>query len=441
MSQVMLAFLGTNDYLPCNYLLNEKGKISGVRFIQEALVSLFCKDWTEKDRIIIFLTEEAKNKNWVDNGHKDRDGKPLQREGLKRRLESLGLKTKILDKEIPDGRTEEEIWRIFDEVLNQIDHGDEVIFDMTHAFRSLPMLAIIILNYAKVIKNIKINGVYYGAFESLGSIREVEKMAVQDRNVPIFNLTPFVRLFDWTNAIHNFITYGDAKDISELTQQEIKSILADTQGKDEGAQNLRELSKQLKKLTKLIQTSRGPGLIDGFDFDGLRELIKKEGFLKPINPLLDKIANKIKDFKNKDIKNGYAAVEWCIQHNLIPQGYTLLQETMISEVVVRHFGQSEILNEDKRKLAAQALHIANRNIIANRKIPEEEWEEPAKSRKEDVQKIISCLSEDFIKIYDSITQDRNDINHAGFRTQPSQPEDLQERLKERYYKNLKKGLA
>jgi CRISPR-associated Csx2 family protein len=434
MSRVLLAFLGTNDYLPCNYLLNEKEKIGGVRFIQEALVSLFCKDWTEEDRVIIFLTEEAKNKNWVDNGHKDKDGKPLQREGLKRRLESLGLKAKILDKEIPDGRTEKEVWRIFDEVLNQINDGDEVIFDMTHAFRSLPMLAIIILNYAKVIKGIKIKGIYYGAFESLGSIREVEKMDIQDRNAPIFNLTPFVRLFDWTNATHNFITYGDAKDLSGLTQQEIKSILADTQGKDEDAQNLRKLSTQLKKFTELIQMSRGRKLIEDVDFDGLRELIKKEGFLKPINPLLDKIADKIKDFKNRDIKNGYAAVEWCIQHNLIPQGYTLLQETMISEVVARHFDKSEIFKEEKRELVAQALQIANKNI------PETKWNELAKNRKEDVQKIISCLSKDFIKIYDSITQDRNDINHAGFRTHPSEPKALQDRLRG-YYEKLKKGLG
>jgi len=435
MSQIMLAFLGTNDYLPCNYLLNGREKINDVRFIQEALVSLFCKDWTEEDRVTIFLTEEAKNKNWVDDGH-SRDGKPLQREGLKRRLESLGLKTKILAKEVPDGRTEEEVWKIFDEVLNQINDGDEVIFDITHAFRSLPMLAIVILNYAKVIKNIKINGVYYGAFESLGSIHEVKEMEIQDRNAPIFNLTSFVRLFDWTNATHNFITYGDAKDISELTQQEIKPILADTKGKDEGAQNLRKLSTQLKKFTELIQTSRGPDIIKDIDFDNLRELIKisKGGLLSPINPLLDKISNKIKDFKSNDVKNGYAAVEWCIGHNLIQQGYTLLQETMLSEVITKHFGNNEITDREKRKLVAQAINIANRNI------PEGEWKESAKSRKEDVKKIIGCLSKDFIRIYDAITQCRNDINHAGFVTDPIQPKDLKNKLKE-YYEKLKKGLA
>ena len=45
MAKVMFAFLGTQNYLPCNYLLNDE-KVSDVRFVQEAIASLFCKDWT-----------------------------------------------------------------------------------------------------------------------------------------------------------------------------------------------------------------------------------------------------------------------------------------------------------------------------------------------------------------------------------------------------------
>lgn len=38
--------------------------------------------------------------------------------------------------------------------------GDEIIFDITHSFRSIPMLAITIMNYAKVLKNCKLKEVY-----------------------------------------------------------------------------------------------------------------------------------------------------------------------------------------------------------------------------------------------------------------------------------------
>lgn len=429
----MLTFLGTNDYLPCNYLLNKK-KADNARFVQEALASILCKNWDEEDKIVVFLTEDAKNRNWVDNGHKDRDDKPLQREGLKRRLERLGLKANILTKEIPRGRSEGEIWDIFGIVFNQISEGDEIIFDITHGFRSLPMLAMIVLNYAKVLKNIKINGIYYGAFESLGFKRDVEKMSKKHRNAPIFNLSPFVRLFNWTGAIDNFLTYGDAKDINTLTNEKIMPILRETEGKNKEAKNLRNLGVQLEKLTELIQTSRGYGLVRDFDFSQLRELIDSntKSTLKPLNPLLGRISDKIKSFANNEIEKGYSAVKWCIEHNLIQQGYTMLQEMMISEIVANNFEKDKIANREKRQLVSQAINIKHR------KKPENKWEEPAQSNKKDVQRILDGLDEDFVKIYDSVSQYRNDINHAGFGDNPHKPEVLKKRLK-MYYEKLRGG--
>lgn len=433
MSNVMLTFLGTNDYLPCNYSLDRR-KASNIRFVQEALASILCKDWNKKDKIIVFLTKEAKNKNWVDNGHKDRDGNPLQREGLKHRLEHLNLKVSVVTRDVPDGRSEPEIWEIFDVVFNQINDGDEITFDITHAFRSLPLLAIIILNYARVLKNVKINGVYYGAIESLGTITDIEKKDIKDRNAPIFDLTPFIHLFNWTSAIDDFLTYGDAKDINALTKKKITPILRNTKGKDEDAKKLKAFGVQLEKFTELIQTSRGLSVIKSFDFNNLRELISsnKESILKPINPLLDRISDKIKDFNNNDIENGYTAVEWCIEHNLIQQGYTILQETMISEIVAKHFGKAEIANRDKRKLVSQAINIKHK------KIPEDKWKNAAESNKEVVQKIMSELDDDFVRIFDSVSQYRNDIDHAGFGDNPHKPEDLKRQIKE-YYGKLKGG--
>jgi len=434
MSNVILTFLGTNDYLPCNYLLDGK-KVNNVRFVQGALVSMLCKDWNEDDKITVFLTKEAKNKNWDDNGHKDRDGKALQKEGLKKRLEHLNLKANIVTIDVPDGRSEDEVWKIFDVVFNQINDGDEIIFDITHAFRSLPMLVIIILNYARVLKRIKIKGIYYGAFESLGTIHDVEKMDLKDRNVPIFNLTPFAYLFNWTGAIDNFITYSDARSINKLASEELTPILKETKGRDEEAQNLKNLGVQLEKFTELIQTSRGFNIIKGFDFNNLRELINssKESILKPINPLLDRISDKIKSFNNNDIINGYAAVEWCIEHNLIQQGYTILQETMISEIVVKHFGEDKIADRNKREIVSQAINIKHR------KTPEDGWKNIARDNKKVVQKIMGKLDDDFIKIFDSVSQYRNDINHAGFGDNPHKPEDLKRQLKE-YYEKLKGGI-
>ena len=62
----------------------------------------------------------------------------------------------IIPVNIPDGLKQNEIWEIFDKIVENIDAGDEIYFDMTHSFRFLPMLAITVLNYSRVIKK-KIN--------------------------------------------------------------------------------------------------------------------------------------------------------------------------------------------------------------------------------------------------------------------------------------------
>jgi hypothetical protein len=45
MARVYLSFLGTNDYLLCIYYFQEK-EIQGIRFVQEATISMNCRDWS-----------------------------------------------------------------------------------------------------------------------------------------------------------------------------------------------------------------------------------------------------------------------------------------------------------------------------------------------------------------------------------------------------------
>lgn len=48
------------------------------------------------------------------------------------------------------------------------------------------------------------------------------------------------------------------------------------------------------------------------------------------------------------------------------------------------------------------------------------------------------VSEDFVKIYDAISQSRNGINHAGIRDNHRKPDDLINNLK-KYYDKFKAG--
>ena len=100
---------------------------------------------------------------------------------------------------------------LYNEQVINLKDEEEIIVDITHSFRSLPMLLITLLNFAKQVKRIKVTGIYYAAFESLGTMSEIAKIQPEDRIVPILNLTSFSQLQDWTNATYDFINYGNVK--------------------------------------------------------------------------------------------------------------------------------------------------------------------------------------------------------------------------------------
>ncbi|MGB9617916.1 MAG: TIGR02221 family CRISPR-associated protein, partial [Desulfomonilaceae bacterium] len=166
MARVFISVLGTGDYVPCSYRFNDGTVVSSVRFVQEATVSYSCMEWSDQDRILIFTTEGSRTKNWEDSGATDVEGNPL--EGLAARLNALPLRVPFCNVMIPDGKIQEEIWEIFQALLANLMEGDEVVFDITHSFRSIPMLVLVVLNYAKVVKKVTLRGIYYGALEALG---------------------------------------------------------------------------------------------------------------------------------------------------------------------------------------------------------------------------------------------------------------------------------
>ena len=76
---------------------------------------------------------------------------------------------------IPGGSSVEEFWEIFETVNEHIPEEAEIVFDVTHSFRSLPLIMSVLLNYLEVVKGTKLVGCYYGAFEVLGRAADVEK--------------------------------------------------------------------------------------------------------------------------------------------------------------------------------------------------------------------------------------------------------------------------
>jgi len=414
MGNVYISFLGTSDYVPCTYYMSKENfECENVRFVQEATVRIACKEWSSDDRIIIFTTQEAYNKNWLNNGHIDkRTGKRLNRRGLMECLSdpALGLSCEIVQKGIPDGKSEEEIWEIFNIVFRALREGDEVVFDITHAFRSLPMLAVVILNYAKVTKWISLKAVYYGAFEVIGTPQEAKNIPLERRRAPIFDLTVFDQLIDWTVAIDRFIESGDAALIERLTKSgRVKEILAETKGGDANAAAIRDIGRTLKSFCDALATCRGPE-ISPIAMSLQRKLQQCEdtGLLPPFQPLFGLLEKSISSFTGQTIVDGLTAAKWCFEHSLLQQAYTILQETLISHMVLAVGGDPMDLVQ--RDIASQAIKIKKERL------PEEEWHPPAKDNKEMTWRHLNLLGmkSDLVAVMYELSQYRNDLNHAGY---------------------------
>jgi len=425
MANLYLSFLGTNDYLEAIYHFNDQKKQT--RFIQEATVGFLCQDWTDEDKIIIFNTADAKKNNWFDGGFANSS------KGLKSCLEALSLKPTIHGIDIPTGATESEIWSIFNIVLNQIKENDVVVFDITHAFRSIPMLAIVILNYAKVIKKIHLSGIYYGAFETICPAPLVKEKPIEQRLAPVFNLTAFDELLSWSMALDRFMSTGDASATASLAKITSLPILKETKGQDKAAKATDNLAKKLEEFSQAIASCRGKKI--SATADQLKKSIAACLALDSINsallPMLKDLDGRLSQFKNNPVSDGFHAVRWCIDHNLIQQGYTFLQESIITWIAAEFSLDYKV--RDNRRIVSQALAISHKNF------PENKWEKPACDHPDIVNKCLNIIRNkpSLADIYEQITQRRNDINHSGMVSNPVSFDHLKNKLDD-FLRNIEK---
>ena len=397
---VFISFLGTNKYLPCNYF-DDKGRCDNVRFIQTAVRKLHCPDAGQS---LIFVTETAKAANLAD----------LQKECRENGLPEL---TPV---DIPDGRNEGELWEIFHKAGEAVPQESSLVFDITHSFRSLPVLMTNLLNYLRVVKEARLACCCYGAFETLGSAREVEAKIplVKDRDAPIFDLTPFFALNDWTDAISQFRKYGRSESLLGLTKDNLSGILEKSQGRDINAATLRGVMKAVDDFSNLAHTANC-GKLYKMDVrqrivEPLEKLAASEdsGLLPQLRPVLDKVRTTFADYEDRSLENGLRAAAWCAEHNLVPQGFTMLQETIISLEVERRRERLDALkyaNLERRSFISDALTAAARK-------------EPMRKERQNTEEEIRLFGDlraawagknDFLTNYETLRMRRNQVNHGG----------------------------
>lgn len=423
--KVFISVLGSNNYTECIYWKDEY-KSAPVRFIQEATLDYLTKkeEWTDNDMAVFLLTDEAEKANWLDNGHFRRDtNEIIPCEGLEQRLIKMNLPIQISTiNHLPHGNNEAEIWEIFEKTFSRLQDGDELYFDLTHGFRYLPMLVMVLINYSKFLKNTKVRSITYGNFESRNKITNES---------PIIDLLLLSTLQDWTYAAGQFLDSGNVQKLINLSTEKINPILRETKGKDEGAKILRKFIKSLEDSVEDMQACRGVNVVEAINLGALKQITSQleSTFIQPLNPIFDKIKSRFEDFSEyANVKNGFIASKWCLDNGLYQQSITIFMENIVTLIC-----QEEDIDyrSNERELVNKAFKIKANNIDErNWKFSSDITEEELIVSKSKIKKLLS--NNQLIRFSASFqvcTEIRNDINHSGMRNNPQNPKGIKEKIK------------
>jgi len=321
--RVYISFLGTSNYVEFVYKIDGK-ESSPTRFIQEALVEKYCKDWGEGDAILIFATATAKKRNWQDNGHKG-ETNDLYNQGLETRFKGMTLNPdlRIDCIKIPEVESQEDIWELFNIVNDEIKSYKEIYFDITHAYRFIPMFAMSLFNYSQFVNGTNVVSVKYAMLnyseEQLKKIRKDVKL--ENRDVQeVLDLTSLIDLQDYTQIASDLKTYGRLDSFATSVNESEST-----------------LSSEIKKFDEYIQTNNLGKLRDGEYVKNI--LFCLDNTIESLSPLTN-IKQEIKSLfdkygfvETKSYRNVIAAINWAKEYEMLPQSYTLLEELMISIVV------------------------------------------------------------------------------------------------------------
>jgi CRISPR-associated Csx2 family protein len=457
---VFISFLGAIAYEKTQYFFQTDTPSSATSYVQQAIFELeLNKIWTNNDKIFIFTTADAFCNNYENRITRfDFATQKVffsdKKDGLKSVFEQLhqqGIVTHFEAIRIKNGNSVAEIWEVFQTIYQQLDalpEGTNVYFDITYGFRSLPIFGMVLLNYARTLKNIVVKHVFYGNFEVGREDKKQKINALIEQQAdettlavakqapplsPILDLSAFAELQEWTTAARAFLNGGNAELLSNVIRPTHPA-----------------LGEQLEAFTDAILTCRGGDLVQRFDFQQFKTEVKnlaQESSLEvQLQPLLVKIEEKINPFDNQTTRNGFAAVEWCIQNGLIQQGYTFLEETCKSYVIEQTLGIEWLDNRNARDCARAALN----QILSPKedRTPQEnsDYEARRQERRQMLPQMLVFVIHpqrgDFSKHYRSLTGKggfRNDIAHCGYDENPKTPHELKQTLLQ-LYKNIRESL-
>lgn len=396
MARKFISFLGITNYTEMYYEYNQERTAEKTKFVQVALLELVCKNFDiRKDKIVILLTQKAREKNW---------------DGLENVLTEKGVPQDMIQTiDVEEERGEAGVWKLFGKLYEEaLDVGDSIIFDITNAFRFLPVVMYSVLRYAQYLKQVKIEGIYYGNYDQ-----------AKDDVEPIINLTETYEIIEWATAANIFTSYGIADELYKRIKRQDKEFT-----------ETGKLSDSILTVSKNLNYSRGLRIMEGNIFQNCIEKISQYTADEKINPalppILGTVTEKIKKFKDNCVLNFIPAVEWYIEHDMPAEALSMMKEGIVSYLLVENGGNHK--DSQLRLVLGKRLTFYEGKKKFNYQ-PAETKHEPI------VEKImLQERTQELKTVLEKFNQFRNDIDHCGFGQGARSPENLQKEIDNAYKK-------
>jgi CRISPR-associated DxTHG motif protein len=345
--------------------------------------------------------------------------------------------------DIPNGENQAELEQIFETIAALEDLANtDLILDITHAFRSLPMLMLSAVYYLQDIKDIHILDIYYGAFEAKNQATQV---------VPVFSLKFFDTLVEWSQAFNIFNQTGAGHFIGRLLQGQQQAVHTDpilkaSFGRDElptKLQNIHSILERLAWALDLVQPDSVMALcaelVDLMNEDKTKQDVEKwsSTFKTLFEAIKDSFADLALDKPRQDpdafIAKSERLLAWYIEHERYTAAFLLLREQLVSLFMqrqARHSDQAlQGLFDDEKRTQAEGILNSLREALKNKWLAGQDFGE-------------NSGLEGLLSLWNDLGQQRNIIAHTAMQAYHDEkslkrrPKDLRDKIID-YHKRLK----
>ena len=234
----LVTFLGTGGYKETTYTWTDSaGEVEKCRtpFVARAIATR-----VRATEVVVLATEES----WQTHG--------------------TALNQQILDQGLPSprpeiiplGATPAELWVHFETTCRLIRaKRSKIVLDITHGFRSSPFYSAAAVAFTRMIDNhLPAIEVYYGAFNPK-----------EPQETPLWNLTPFIELLDWSRNLMLFLHTGRAEELAQTIESHGRELNRQWAGGDRSSPRpeIAPFASSLKKFGSDLETLRIGSLLVG----------------------------------------------------------------------------------------------------------------------------------------------------------------------------------